>query len=175
MGQAQTKSFREAIIIPVNPQYQWGHNPGLQAEYVNPVELNNRTILLANMYSHGSEKLVAAQSLLVKAKTAKVEAERALREFERELLRANPPPSSDRQNSALLQAYVLKTATETDKLAAYRELADALHSADIGLINAQTAVDVWRTRLNNIEVVSTNIQTHLSFFKAEQRHSRSYT
>lgn len=175
MGREQTKSFRETITIPVNPTYQWGRNPGLQTEYVNPIELSNRTILLANMYSHASEKLVSALGALATAKANKVEAERAVREFERELLRSNPPPSTDRQSTALLAAYILKVVHSTELVEAYTALTDAAQVADVALINAQTSVDVWRTRLNNIEVVSTDIQTHLSFFKAEQRHSRSYT
>jgi len=172
---ADKPTFQASISIPVNPNYKWGDS-AIQAEYVNPVELNNRTILLANMYSHASEKLVQTLKHLGDIKKSKLEADRNLREFERELLRTNPPSAGDRQSTALLNAYLSRLIHEDDGLlAAYHGLQDAVHKADVAQIDAQTQVDVWRTRLSNIETVGTDIQTHLSFVKAEQRHSRSYT
>lgn len=170
-----SKTLAQRLDIPVNPEYQWGHNPELQAEYVNPVELSNRTILYANAYIAITSKLVESLKELGIAKTEKTNAETALQDFEQDLLCNNPPTAGDNKNIATLNSYILRTVSEYDSTTEYKQLKANVSLAESALIDAQTKIEVHRANLNSVEHACQQIQTHLSFIKAEHRQAKNYT
>lgn len=159
----------ETLTIPVNSSYQWGHNPQLQAEYVNPVELNNRVIQLANVYTYITGQLSAASRQLGEAKKTLSDAEYELKDFTRRILKDHKPKSGDAQNNRMLDSYIYRVASEENLVEKLLELEKSVITAEKNVADCQIKVEVFRAELNNVELIGTHIQTHLSFVKAERK------
>jgi len=161
----------EDLKLPTNPEYQWDQPEG-QVEYANPVTLNNRVVELANASLKASQALVVYQKRRGEIRVQQQAATHALEDFEHDLLVQFPPPPNATKSNRLLQTYLRTVATHHGKAEAYAALRKAVREAEANELEATTRIEVLRTALQAIQTVADNVQTHLSYVKAEKQHGR---
>lgn len=161
-------------IIPVNPDYDWEVDPTQQAEYVNPVVLNNLEIKLANDAYEVTEAILTLQGKVGQLETRLKKHVLELRVYESGLLSRDPPKSSDTKSTKLVEAYIWKLAIDSGEEEEYKTLLNT-HAALLAKIDElQNAIEINRSKLNSIRLVGEHIQTHLSYIKSEMKSTRVF-
>lgn len=161
-------------VIPINTGYDWAIDPTQQAEYVNPVVLNNLEIKLANDAFDVSQKIIDIQTEVGNVEIRLKKKLLDLRIFESQLLAENPPKSNDTKSTKLVEAYIWKLATEANKLDEYKTLLTS-HAALLAKVDdLKNAIEIQRNTLNSIRLVGEHIQTHLSYVKSEMKSTRVF-
>jgi hypothetical protein len=163
------------LHIPVNPEFDWSIPATEQLEYVNPVTLNNWTILLANYGLEVSQSIVGVNRKIRDRKKARAAAKHAFSDFQQDLLREYPPPALATKNLALTDAYIRNTAFVAGRQEEYNHLQIALSDADQALEHLDIELDNARQVWDTIKLMGIHIQTHLSFLKSDMKKAGLYT
>ncbi len=163
------------LLIPVNPKYDFAGDPSGQAEYVNPVTLNNMEIKHANAAILVADRVTGHMVRLAKFKADRDDAQNDLDDFEADLLRLHPAPPNDRKTNKLLDSYIRRIAEQEGQLDHYKGLIDKVRKLDREITVTDAAVDAGRQVSSLIKMLGEHGQTHLSFVKNEYRQSKSYT
>lgn len=167
------KSVLEAILIPVNQEFDWSKAPETQFEYVNPVVLNNFEIKLANIYSTITQRSITAKKRLADAKDAVTTAEQELEDMELDILDRVPAPSSSK-TLKLIDAHIRRAARELAVSDVHETLRAKIRKATTEVAKCALEVEGWKAQLDAVTQASQNIQTHLSYVKNEARNGRAY-
>lgn len=160
------------LKIPVNPDYNWDKAPEEQAEYANPVTLNNRIVELANATITVAEAIMVLQRQRGVCRSALKAAQDALEDFEQDLLVKYPPSTSATKSNRLVTTYIRTVAFQHGLQDQYRELRDRVRELELEDITLHTRLESLKTAQQGIESITVNIQTHLSYVKAERQHGR---
>lgn len=162
------------LQIPVNSEYKFDLEPMEQAEYVNPVILNNKLIQNANAFILVSQKQYNLIKMLVQAKQEYREAEASRKDFEKALINSGKPNSNDRKTILLLEAFLVAEATSLDSLHEYVGLQKVEQVTKGAVENIQGKMSANEQIINAINASTLGIQTHLSYVKSEINHARNY-
>jgi hypothetical protein len=163
------------LTVPTNPAHDIEADPVGQPEYVNPVALKNRLIVLANAYTDVTQRLTGLITEVGEAK-AQVETTKAdLEDFESDLLVGSKPNTAQSKSNKTIQAFLRLTAEEAGIGPDYKKRQAAALKAVRELKRAEVKIEAARAVLNNIDMVSRNIQTHLSFAKHEYTNAQHFT
>lgn len=163
------------LLIPVNPAYDFARDPEGQAEYVNPVTLNNCEIKHANAAIFVTDRVANHMRRLAELKAARDDAKNALDDFEADLLRLHPAPPNDRKTNKLLDSYIRRIAEQEGEFEHYKGLIAEVRRLEREIIITDAAVDAGRQVWGLIKMLGEHGQTHLSFVKTEYKQARGYT
>lgn len=157
--------------VPVNPEYDWSLTPQEQADFVNPVELNNKLLDFQNEHARATLKVVACQKLRSKVKVALRSAENDLTKFRNRLLRQFPPSKDDRKTNVLLEAFIDRIAFEHGKEAELSQLLAVVTKLEDEQTILDGQIESGKTICYMLQDFYENIKTHLAFRKHEERQS----
>ena len=168
------KDLLDNLLIPTNPDYDWEGDVSNQPEYVNPVTLNNREIMMAN-----AAIVITQQHIKVNRQVAQIrhtlrEAEHALSDFERDLLLRFPAPSTATKSTKLLQVYMYSVAITNNLQSQYNSLSGEIKNLSRELARWEAEAENCKAAYQAVKLSGEHIQTHLSFVKNEQKASRSF-
>lgn len=165
------KRFGDDLLLDINPDYDFSCDPFEQPECVNPVHANNKLIILGNTLITLSQKISAANIVLVQKKSEKRNLENAVQTIEEEILRRKPPSQTQVKTLKLQASYIHAMAeqlqlTEPLQLAEknVRELEDDIALLEMRIKNAKGWVET-------IKAHGDHIKTFLSFVKEEARRA----
>jgi len=167
-------SFWNELKIPVNPEYDFTRDPATQAEYVNPVVLNNMEVRQANAAIEVSDRLGRHQRRLAELKVELDEAEAGQEDLETEILTHHPAPTNDRKTNKLLDAYVRGMAEQLGKREELQTLVDRQREIRREILLTEAAIEAARQAWQCIRLLGEHGQTHLSFVKQEYKQARGY-
>ena len=159
----------DSLRIPVNPAYDFARAPEDQAAYVNPVRLNDYVIRLANTALRLGVRIDALSRDLAAAKAALQTAEHALEDFQQDLLVRYPPNSLATKSNRLLDRFIRQQVEQENLGDEWRARLTALRAARRQVDQLELELDGARALAQTIKVAGEQIQTHLSFVKAEAR------
>lgn len=163
-----------SLHILVNPDYDFDVDPVDQAQYANPVILNNKLIQNANAFIMVSQKQYNLIKTLVEAKHKHREEEARRKDFEKALIISGKPNSNDRKTILLLEAFITQQAIEEKSLIAYTLLQQDEKQAKKVVETIQGKMSANEQIINAINASTLGIQTHLSYVKSEINHARNY-
>ena len=163
-----------SLHIPVNPDYDWDNDPAGQAEYVNPVILNNKLIQNANAFIMVSQKQFSLTPKLVEAKQEHREAVARRKEMEKTIISEGKPTTNDRKTILLLEAFISYQANVMGLAEEYSMMQDTEESTKnlVEIIQGKMAAN--EQIIKAIDASTLGIQTHLSYVKSEISHARNY-
>jgi hypothetical protein len=165
------KDILESLLIPTNPEYDWEADANSQPEYVNPVTLNNREVLMANAAIVITQQHIKVNRQLAQVSHRLQEAEHAVSDFERDLLLRFPAPSTATKNNKLLQVYIYSVATTQGYKDQYETLVRAVRTLSRDLAKWEAEAENCKAAYQAVKLGGEHIQTHLSFVKNEQKVS----
>ena len=162
------------LQIPVNPDYDFDSDEVEQAQYVNPVILNNKLIQNANAFIMVSEKQFSLIKALVEAKHLHREAEARRKDFEKQLIIRGQPNGNDRKTILLLEAFIVDQATSEGVIEEYAALQEAEKKTKKIVEIIQGKMSTNEQIIAAINASTLGIQTRLSYVKSEISHARHY-
>ncbi len=163
-----------SIRIPINPEYDFDIAPSEQAEYANPVMLNNKLIQNANAHIAVSSMLNKLMQQLVGAKQDHREAETVKRDFEKQTIITGNPNSNDRKSTLLLEAFIQAETLSLGLVDDYLQIKKTEVETRNKLEVLQSKINANQQILGAIEASTVNIQTHLAYVKMEMRNAGNY-
>ena len=158
--------------VPVNPDYNWEQDPTDQAAYFNPVTLCNKEVHYANSIIQLVGVLMklntAVGALKLKIKKLKLRKE----DMEADVISREEPGKKDTSNLMLLNAFVRGKLLESEQGEEYAKVVEEWRSSEEQLSQLEVKRDNTYRALDALELVSQNLQTALSYHKAEMRITR---
>lgn len=162
----------EDLIVPVNPDFDWDADPSTQTEYVNPVRVNAHVMRQHNAAIRVAQELVAVNKHIGQLRRDLSEAKDDLEDFEQQILLDFPPPGTATKSTKLTNAYIRQTAFTHNRRDRYLELLTRVRDLERTLLVIEVRADTARFVFQTIKLTGEHAQTHLSFVKNEQKHSR---
>lgn len=159
----------ENLQIPVNPNYDWNKDPSEQANYFNPVTLCNREVAYANKIIEIASKLAAANKQLAVARLRARTVRREITRIEAGLLGGQEPPKEYTKNLVLQAAYVQQLVRGSEYADNHRLLSDELITLEDSIEEQDAKINSGYKALDALKLASQNLQTALSFYKAEMK------
>lgn len=157
--------------IPVNPEYTWDLTPEEQADYVNPVELNNKLIEFQNQHARVASKITADQRKRAELKVSLRDADNKLTRFRNKLLRLHPPPNNDRKTNILLESYVERLALDEGVEGQWEQVNFAVRTLESQIELLEADIESGKSITFMLRDFYENIKTHLAFRKHEWRQT----
>lgn len=169
------KTVAARMRIPVNPEFDLEADPHEnEYQYVNPVQLNNQLIVLANEQVSLAQVRVAAEREIVALKLDKRKLERKLEDLEEALLRDNPLSPSEAKSLKTIGAAVARRVKEAGNEAVFAELRDQIRDLEDKTDEQLGLAARSRIYSDTAYNVSENIKTHLSFVKYEVNEAKQH-
>lgn len=167
---AQRAPWFKRLAIPTYEGYDLERDSG-NLDYAPPPLLNNYILLYTNAIIELAEPAVKASENLQAAKQGLSDAQLAFERFRRDTLQNQKIPTAYAKTNFLIDTYLTQVCHESDRLEEYERL-------EANVVQAEQAVEHWKQKVSmlselvrKLEAACQNIQTHLSYVKAEQRLS----
>lgn len=157
------------LSVPVNPDYDWNKGPETQAEYVNPVTLNNRQVQWINAAIEVTREHIRLNKQLGERKAELSKVRFDLEDLEQELLLAYPPSTTATKSLKLLQQYVFQTAVTASRSEELKRLTGEIRRLETEIQKLEIEIDNCRQIYQMLKLAGEHGQTHLSFVKQEAR------
>ena len=155
--------------IPVNPRYDWSKGPADQehGDFFNPVTLCNKEIFYANSIIAVVDQITAVNTSLGNIKYNIHKFKSRKQEIEETVLVTEEFSRDQTKNVVTQTAYLRERIKSSDYADEYAEVESQLRKFEQDLFKEQARADNGRLTLEGLKLVSQNIQTALSFYKAE--------
>jgi len=158
--------------IPVNPQYSWDEEPQLQPDYFNPVVVNNKAIYYANQIIAATDNLTELATEASHHKFSIRQWKSRKEDIEEDIITGEEWSKEESKNLTVLMANVRMRIRDTDHADEYFDLVSKIRNAEEQLEILTVRIDNGYRILDALKLVCQNIQTALSFYKAEMKTLR---
>ena len=158
--------------IPVNPEYSWDTEPQLQPDYFNPVVVNNKVIFYSNEIIKATDNLTGITQEVAAIKFNLRQWRSRKEDIEEEIITGEEWSKEESKNLTVLMANVRMRVRDTDYAEEYFDLVRKIRDGEEKLEILTVRVDNGYRILDALKLVCQNIQTALSFYKAEMKSMR---
>lgn len=154
-------------LIPVNPNYDWDKPPTEQADYVNPGTLANKVVFYANKIIDIADRLTAVNTELTNVRLELAKLKTRKEDIEFDTLAVEDFSQAQTKNMTLLTANLRSSIQDGPFAAEYQEVCSRITDLEAQKMTLEMRKDSGDRMLDALKLVSQNIQTTLSFYKAE--------
>lgn len=158
----------QTLPIPTNPNYDWSEGQN-QANFFNPVTLCNKEIQYANDIITITGQLIEYNREIGAKKFRLRQLEDQREDMETAALADQPPSQAESKNLKLLSAYILNAILTSSNAEEYQRVCAEQAEIEQDLIPLEIKKSSAESALDALKLVSQNIQTALSYYKAEMK------